>query len=120
MEVVTSMLRTDRRLLKSLVKQPDLVQEQAASLLIQSVFRGRRATRDSDTAQEVVKDARAKGWCSETRYHKTKGYPYPVLEPRFDQSRLMTSGKAKKVSNCSVVDLAVGKEKAPTQQTSLF
>ena len=71
-------------------------------------------------AQEVVKDARAKGWCSETRYHKTKGYPYPVLEPRFDQSRLMTSGKAKKVSNCSVVDLAVGKEKAPTQQTSLF
>ena len=71
-------------------------------------------------AQEVVKDARAKGWCTETRYHKTKGYQYPVLEPRFNQGRLMTSGKAKRVNDCSVVDLAVGKGKAGVQQGSLF
>jgi hypothetical protein len=71
-------------------------------------------------AQEIVKDARGKGWVTETRYHKTKGYQYPVLEPRFDEGRLMSAGKARKVNELSVVDLAVGRPAAITQQGSLF
>lgn len=71
-------------------------------------------------AQEIVKDAQGKGWATEARFHKTKGYQYPVLEPRFDQGRLMSSGKAKKVNELSVVDLAVGQLPADTKQGSLF
>ena len=71
-------------------------------------------------AQEIVSDAQNKGWATENRFHKTKGYSYPVLEPRFDPGRLMTSGKAVRVSNSSVVDLAVGKAKPSQVQKSLF
>ena len=71
-------------------------------------------------AQEIVSDAQAKGWTTENRFHKTKGYSYPVLEPRFDRGRLMTSGKAHRVNNSSVVDLAVGKTKPSQVQKSLF
>jgi len=71
-------------------------------------------------AQEVVADARSKGWTTEDRYHKTKGYSYKVLEPRFDEGRLMTSGKARKVNDSSVVDLAVGKPRRDHAQGSLF
>lgn len=71
-------------------------------------------------AQEIVSDARSKGWTTENRFHKTKGYSYQVLEPRFDRGRLMTSGKAVRVNNSSVVDLAVGKIKPSEVQKSLF
>jgi hypothetical protein len=74
-------------------------------------------------AQEIVKDAKEKGWSAETRFHKTKGYQYPVLEPRFDSGRLMSSGKARKLNGLSVVDLAVGKlppEQSDVEQKSLF
>ncbi len=71
-------------------------------------------------AQEIVKDARGKGWATETRFHKTKGYQYPVLEPRFDEGRLMSAGKARRVNDLSVVDLAVGRLPASTEQGSLF
>jgi hypothetical protein len=71
-------------------------------------------------AQEVVKDARGKGWATESRFHKTKGYQYPVLEPRFDEGRLMSAGKARRVNDLSVVDLAVGRLPASTEQGSLF
>lgn len=71
-------------------------------------------------AQEIVSDAQSKGWTTENRFHKTKGYSYQVLEPRFDRSRLMTSGKAVRVNNLTVVDLAVGKIKPSEVQKSLF
>jgi len=71
-------------------------------------------------AQEVVIDARSKGWNSEDRYHKSKGYLYRVLEPRFDNGRLMTSGKAQRVNDSSVVDLAVGKKVPNHKQGTLF
>ena len=74
-------------------------------------------------AQEIVKDASEKGWGTETRFHKTKGYQYPVLEPRFDSGRLMSSDKARRVNGLSVVDLAVGKlpsEPSDVEQKSLF
>ncbi|MGB0825373.1 MAG: hypothetical protein ACPGPH_05510 [Synechococcus sp.] len=71
-------------------------------------------------AQEVVIDARSKGWNSEDRYHKSKGYLYRVLEPRFDNGRLMTSGKAQRVNDSSVVDLAVGKKAPNHKQGTLF
>jgi hypothetical protein len=71
-------------------------------------------------AQEIVKDARGKGWVTENRFHKTKGYQYPVLEPRFDEGRLMSAGKARRVNDLSVVDLAVGRLPASTEQGSLF
>ena len=71
-------------------------------------------------AQEVVADARSKGWKTEDRYHKTKGYSYKVLDPQFDTGRLMTSGKARKVNDSSVVDLAVGKPRRDHAQGSLF
>lgn len=71
-------------------------------------------------AQEIVDDAQGKGWPTENRFHKKKGYLYKVLEPRFDQGRLMTSDKANRVINLTVVDLAVGKTKPSQVQTSLF
>ena len=71
-------------------------------------------------AQEIVSDARGKGWTTENRFHKTKGYSYQVLEPRFDRGRLMTSGKAVRINNSTVVDLAVGKTKPSQVQKSLF
>lgn len=71
-------------------------------------------------AQEIVSDARSKGWTTENRFHKTKGYSYQVLEPRFDPGRLMTSGKAVRVNKSSIVDLAVGKTKPSEVQKSLF
>jgi hypothetical protein len=71
-------------------------------------------------AQEIVKDASEKGWATEARYHKTKGYQYPVLEPRFDEGRLMSSDKARKINQLSVVELAVGKQLPDATQTSLF
>lgn len=71
-------------------------------------------------AQEIVKDARGKGWVTESRFHKTKGYQYAVLEPRFDEGRLMTSGKARRVNDSTVVDLAVGKPSPAHTQGSFF
>lgn len=71
-------------------------------------------------AQEIVKDARGKGWATETRFHKTKGYQYPVLEPRFDEGRLMSAGKARRVNDLTVVDLAVGKQLPNSKQGTLF
>ena len=71
-------------------------------------------------AHEIVEDARDKGWNTETRYHKTKGYQYAVLEPRFDEGRLMTAGKARRVNGLTVVDLAVGKLPPDHAQGSLF
>lgn len=71
-------------------------------------------------AQEIVKDARGKGWSTETRFHKTKGYQYPVLEPRFDSGRLMSSGKARRINGLSVVELAVGKLPSGIKQGSFF
>lgn len=71
-------------------------------------------------AQEVVKDAQDKGWPTESRHHKTRNYQYKVLEPRFDQGRLMTSGKARRVNDSTVIDLAVGKLPSGHTQGSLF
>ena len=70
-------------------------------------------------AQEIVKDARGKGWSTDTRFHKTRGYQYPVLEPRFDSGRLMSSGKARRVNGLSVVELAVGKLPSDIKQGCL-
>lgn len=71
-------------------------------------------------AQEIVKDARGQGWATESRFHKTKGYRYAVLEPRFDEGRLMTSGKARRVNDSTVIDLAVGKSLPVHAQGNLF
>jgi hypothetical protein len=71
-------------------------------------------------AQEIVKDALGKGWARESRFHKTKGYQYAVLEPRFDEGRLMTSGKARRVNDSTVIDLAVGKSLPAHAQGNLF
>ena len=74
-------------------------------------------------AQEIVKEAKTKGWVAEERFHKTKGYQYQTLEPKFDEGRLMTSGKARRLNGVSVVDLAVGKlppEQSEVEQKSLF
>jgi hypothetical protein len=71
-------------------------------------------------AQEIVVDAKGKGWITENRFHKTKGYQYQALEPRFDQGRLMSSSKARLVNGLSVIDLAVGKLPPDVEQKSLF
>jgi hypothetical protein len=71
-------------------------------------------------AMAVVEDAKAQGWPTETRFHKTKGYEYEVLEPKFDPRRALNLRKTRKLNELSVVDLAVGKPKPNVQQRSLF